>query len=90
MTVVSGEKNSWQTGEINGRAHAIEMCGSFTGHAVRSVAFCDSETTAQLLVEALRILKHSHDKGCVYSYEPGSGFKENTEIKALLERAGLL
>ena len=84
MSVVSG-KNTWQTGEVNGAPHSIEMCGSWTGHTVRAVAFCKDETTAVLLVNALKLLKEVD--GNLHDCSPPS---LQAEVSALLQRAGII
>lgn len=94
MTVVRGEHNSWQTG-ASPEATAIEMCGSYTGHAVRAVAFCDTPKTAKVLVEALALLKRMHDHWIDPSKEDNLGRSGtiNEDMLAagrLLERAGLV
>ena len=34
--------------------HCIQRCDATTGHAVRDVAFCDTEATAIRLLEAIK------------------------------------
>lgn len=79
MSAINGI-NSWQIGDINGQAHAIEKCGSHTGHTVRAVAFCDSAETATLLVDALALLTK------MYQLNP----ERAPSIKAILQRAGIV
>ena len=81
MAIVRGEQNQWQTGGINGRAHAIEMCGS----QVKIMALCDTEDTANLLVEALKLLKDIHDLGAC-----AASPRSSDRVAQLLERAGLV
>lgn len=63
MTIVKGEKNEWQTGDVNDGTHVIEKCGSHTGHTVRAVAFCNTAQTAGVLLDALRLLHSIHETG---------------------------
>jgi hypothetical protein len=76
MTQVLGPHCLWQTGQINGRPHAIEKVQS----QVTPVAYCDSAETAELLVDALKIV---HDNFKLYP-------NESPWVRALLERAGLI
>ena len=80
MSVVIGNQNNWQTGNINGAPHAIEKCGSHPDLTVRAVAFCQDEATASLLVDALKYIKQIHDANPTRS----------ETAKAILERAGLI
>lgn len=63
--------------------HIVAKCGSHTGHVLNAVAFCDSRETAEVLVDALALLKEFHDHG----YLTGG---DHDKAKAILERAGLV
>lgn len=80
MTQILGPQNILQTGTVNGSPHAIEKIGSHTGHSVRAIAYCDSAETAEMFVEAIRMLRG------MYEMNPRNGER----IKALLEKAGVL
>lgn len=76
MPVVNGERNSWQ---CRG-SHVIKKVGSHTGGAVITVALCDKRETAELLIDALKLLKTMYDLD-----RSGEG-----DLYDLLQRAGII
>ena len=76
MTVVNGERNSWQ---CRG-SHVIEKVGSHTGGMVVTVALCDSRETAELLIEAMALIKKAYDVNPT----------RTASYKDFLQRAGII